>query len=112
MTSALLAANWFGWKEVTVFVAAYTLVNALDFLTTYIVGIQREANPIVKRILDQYGFGGFALGKVLVILYFMVAIYLFKRMRVPKMVVDFYQRLSICLMVVVVAWNVRYLVLR
>lgn len=93
------------------FITAYVLVNALDFLTTWIAGIHNEANPIVKRVLDQYGFAGFALGKVLVIVYFVIIVYLLKWIRFPKMVVDFYQRLSVCLIVVVVAWNVRYLVL-
>ncbi|MBU1066949.1 hypothetical protein KKE60_04145 [Patescibacteria group bacterium] len=94
------------------FVVAYALVNVLDLLTTYIAGVQNEANPIVKRILEQYGFPGFALGKVLVIVYFVIIVYLFKWIRFPKVVVDFYQRLSICLIVVIVAWNVRYLILR
>lgn len=94
------------------FIAVFALVNALDILTTYIGGIQNEGNLIVKHILEQYGFAGLALGKTLVVIYFVIVGYLLKRMRFSKVVVDFYQRLSICLIVVVVAWNVRYLLLR
>jgi len=94
------------------FIAAYALVNALDLLTTFIVGIQCEGNPIVRRVLEQYGFAGFALGKTLVVAYFVVITYLLRRMRFPKVVVGFYQRLSVYLIVVVVAWNVRFLILR
>lgn len=90
----------------------YALVNALDFLTTFIVGVQYEANPIVKAVLERYGFAGLALGKVSVVAYFVVVSYLLKRMRVPEKVVSFYQELSICLIAVVVAWNVRFLLLR
>ena len=89
----------------------YALVNALDFLTTLIAGVQFERNSIVKTVLEQYGFAGFALGKALVVAYFIVVTYLMKRMRVPRVVVSFYQGLSICLMVIVVAWNIRFITL-
>ena len=91
---------------------AYVMVNALDFLTTLVMGVQYEANPIVKRVLERHGWPGFALGKVLVVLYFVVVTYLLRRMRISRRIVGFYQELSICIMIVVVAWNVRFLMLR
>jgi len=84
----------------------FTLLNGLDLLITYIGGIQNETNPVGRAV----GFVGLAIGKALLIAYSIVLITLMRRLHRERWA-DFYQRIVIGIYVVVIAWNVRYLVL-
>jgi len=90
--------------------AAFALLNALDLLTTYIGGIQNETNPFGQAIIAWQGLLGLALGKVLLIAYIAIFGTLLRRLRLQRWA-SLYNKLVIGIYIVVVAWNIRYLIL-
>ena len=87
----------------------FAVLNALDLLTTWVGGIEHEGNPVGQLLIGQYGFLGLVAAKGLLLLYFLVSTALLKRMRCP--IEKHYRALVTGLYIVIVAWNVRYLVL-
>ncbi|HUX76969.1 MAG TPA: hypothetical protein VMY40_10060 [Anaerolineae bacterium] len=88
----------------------FAVLSLLDLLTTYLGGLHNEMNPVTWLVLERYGLLGFALGKVALTAYFVIT---------AKLIGLFHERWAasyrgiMCgIGAVVVAWNVRYLVLR
>lgn len=88
----------------------FALLNILDLLTTHIGGIQNEANPIGQLLIARYGFLGLVAGKALILGWFAVSTSLLKWMQCP--LEKPYRDLLGVLYTILVAWNVRYLILR
>ena len=88
----------------------FLLLNVLDLMTTLAGGLQNEANPFGQFLIARWGFLGLVAGKVVLVAYYAGSTALMRRVWRPG--ARAYEKLMIALMLTVVAWNVRYLILR
>ena len=88
----------------------FLLLNILDLITTHIGGFQNEANPFGQFLIARWGFMGLVAGKVVLVAYYAGSTALMRRVWRPG--ARAYNKLMIALMLTVVAWNIRFLLLR
>ena len=88
----------------------FLLLNILDLITTHIGGLQNEANPFGQFLIARWGFMGLVMGKTVLLAYYAGSTSLLRWMQCP--LERPYKKLLITLYVTVVAWNIRYLLLR
>lgn len=88
----------------------FLALNILDLATTYLIGNEGEGNPIVYLLVRRYGFTSFIGYKALVVAFIVSFIHQIKQVS--------HSRARICMglatgiSIIVVAWNIRYLILR
>ena len=91
----------------------FVILNILDLVTTY-VGVVRlgmiEENSIMRYVLFQHGFAGLIVAKGLLVCYILCSCALFARRCMPWL--KLYQRLMVGIYIVLVASNLKCLILR
>ena len=88
----------------------FLLLNILDLITTAIGGLQNETNPVGQFLIARYGFLGLVMGKAVLLVYYAGSTALMRRVWCPG--ARAYKKLMIAIYLVVVAWNIRSLLLR
>ena len=87
----------------------FLLLNVLDLMTTLAGGLHNEANPFGQFLIARYGFLGLVMGKAVLLVYYAGFTSLLGWVWYPG--ARAYKKLMIAIYLVVVAWNVRYLIL-
>ena len=87
----------------------FLLLNVLDLITTAIGGLHNETNPVGQFLIARWGFLGLVMGKAVLLVYYAGFTSLLGWVWHPG--VKWYKKLLNALYIVVVAWNVRYLIL-
>jgi len=88
----------------------FLLLNVLDLMTTLAGGLHNETNPVGQFLIARWGFLGLVMGKAVLLVYYAGSTALMRRVWRPG--ARAYKKLMIAIMLTVVAWNVRYLILR
>ena len=79
----------------------FAILNALDILLTWYVGFEHEVNPAAIAL----GLQGLIVAKVLLVLYFYVTVWLFRKLW--PMIGLYYGRIMVGMYSVIVLWNIR-----
>ena len=87
----------------------FLLLNVLDLMTTLAGGLHNETNPVGQFLIARWGFMGLVAGKVVLVAYIAGFTSLLEWVWYPG--ARAYKKLMIAIYLVVVAWNVRYLIL-
>lgn len=82
----------------------FILFCMLDLITTYIGGIQNEANPVGQIIASRYGIWGLAAVKVWMVGQYAGTIVVFRWMKCP--LEKYFQRAVIGAYILLIAWNI------
>ena len=82
----------------------FVILCLLDLLTTYIGGIQNEANPIGQIIATKYGLLGLAAVKLIFVGQFSGSVYLLKWMKCP--IEKHYKWLVWGMYILLITWNI------
>ena len=88
----------------------FLLLNVLDLMTTLAGGLHNETNPVGQFLIARWGFLGLVMGKVVLLVYYAGFTSLLGWVWRPG--ARAYNKLMIALMLTVVAWNIRFLLLR